>query len=545
MAQSDSLGRKPLAAGSTLLSGADNPLVRAVGRVPVKVRTKMLVAFAGITALLIVVAVLGLRVLGQANARVESLGTLQLRAATYQSLQTQAQQLRQLLALRVGDDPSLRTYLGGGPTSVPEGRNWALADQAIAAALFQLGPATNETRFGFVPPPEDEARLVRIRADYGRLAEALKQVTALDRAGAPSAKTKQLLTAAIDADNDLGAQTNRLAATTRAKTNALIAQNHSSYAASRNLFIGVGAGSIALALLLGFVLSWSLVGPIQRTETRLAEIAAGDFSKHVEVPNRDELGALAVNLNRMNDELRRLYGELETVSRHKSEFLANMSHELRTPLNAIIGFSELLQQQLAGELNEQQLGYVDDVLDGGRHLLSLINEILDLAKVEAGKMELDLADVSLRPALESGLTMNAERASRAGIALGLSLDPEEITIQADERKLRQVVFNLLSNAVKFTPPAGRVDISARMTDGVVEVAVTDNGPGIAAEDQELIFEEFGQARTAASGMPHGGTGLGLPLSRKFIELHGGHLWVESVPGAGSTFRFTLPVEQGV
>jgi len=220
----------------------------------------------------------------------------------------------------------------------------------------------------------------------------------------------------------------------------------------------VGAASILLALTLGFVLSWSLIGPIQRTGTRLAEIAAGDFSKHVEVPNRDELGALAVNLNRMNDELQRLYGELETVSRHKSEFLANMSHELRTPLNAIIGFSELLQQQLVGELNEQQLGYVDDVLDAGRHLLSLINEILDLAKVEAGKMELDLADVSLRPALESGLTMNAERASRAGVALGLTLDPDEITVRADERKLRQVVFNLLSNAVKFTPPDGRVDV---------------------------------------------------------------------------------------
>jgi signal transduction histidine kinase len=306
----------------------------------------------------------------------------------------------------------------------------------------------------------------------------------------------------------------------------------------------VGAASILLALTLGFVLSWSLIGPIQRTGTRLAEIAAGDFSKHVEVPNRDELGALAVNLNRMNDELQRLYGELETVSRHKSEFLANMSHELRTPLNAIIGFSELLQQQLVGELNEQQLGYVDDVLDAGRHLLSLINEILDLAKVEAGKMELDLADVSLRPALESGLTMNAERASRAGVALGLTLDPDEITVRADERKLRQVVFNLLSNAVKFTPPDGRVDVSATITAGVVEVAVADTGPGIAPEDQELIFEEFRQAR-ADSGNRQDGTGLGLPLSRKFIELHGGRLWVESVPGAGSTFRFTLPVEQGV
>src|SRR2546423_5265933 len=160
MAHSDSLGRPPPRSGTTILTGADNPLVRAVGRVPVKVRTKMLVAFAGIAALLIVVAVLGLRVLGQANTRVVSLGTLQLRAATYQSLQTQAQQLRQLLAVRVGEDASLRTYVGGGSASVLSGRNWTLVDHAIAAALSQLGPATNETRFGFVPPPEDELLLV-------------------------------------------------------------------------------------------------------------------------------------------------------------------------------------------------------------------------------------------------------------------------------------------------------------------------------------------------------------------------------------------------
>src|SRR5262249_41552760 len=156
----------------------------------------------------------------------------------------------------------------------------------------------------------------------------------------------------------------------------------------------------------GFVLSWSLVEPIQRTEARLAEIAGGDFSRHVDVPNRDELGTLALNLNRMNDELRRLYEELAAVSRHKSEFLATVSQELRTPLNAIIGFSELLQQQAVGELNEQQRGYVDDVLDAGRHLLSLINDILDLSKVEAGKMELELADVSLRETLSRGVTMH-------------------------------------------------------------------------------------------------------------------------------------------
>jgi len=344
---------------------------------------------------------------------------------------------------------------------------------------------------------------------------------------------------AIATDKDLFDLAAQLATTTSAETSALIAQNASSYTSSRNLFIGAGVAGVLLAGLVGLVLSWSVIGPVQRTEARLAEIAAGDFSSHLEVPNRDELGSLAKNLNRMNDELRRLYEELETVSRHKSEFLANMSHELRTPLNAIIGFSELLQLQPYGELNERQLGYVDDVLDAGRHLLSLINDILDLSKVEAGKMELDISDVSLRDALESGLTMHAERAARAGVAITLEL-AEDITVQADERKLRQVVFNLLSNAVKFTPAGGHVDVSAHEADGVVPVAVTDTGPGIAPEDETLIFDEFQQARGGSNGAD--GTGLGLPLARRFIELHGGRLWVETARGSGSSFRFTLPID---
>ena len=356
---------------------------------------------------------------------------------------------------------------------------------------------------------------------------------AADQVGAHS-KSKTLLTDAIDADNDLSLVTDQLAAATRTQTEAVIATNRSAFTSSRNLVIGVGIGSVLLALGLGLVLSWSVIGPIQRTGTRLAEIAAGDFSRHVEVPNRDELGELAANLNRMNDELSRLYEELETVSRHKSEFLANMSHELRTPLNAIIGFSELLQMQIAGELNEQQRGYVDDVLESGQHLLALINDILDLSKVEAGAMELDLSDMSLRTTLESSLTMHAERAARDGVVLRLTLDPDEITVRADERKVRQVVVNLLSNAVKFTPTGGRVDVAALAHNGTVEVAVSDTGPGIAPADQALIFDEFWSRGRAE------GTGLGLPLSRRFIELHGGRLWVESAVGRGSTFRFTLP-----
>jgi signal transduction histidine kinase len=491
------------------------------------------VAFAAIAALLVVVAVLGLRFLGQSNARVESLGALQQRAAAYQSLQTQAQLLRQLLAIRVAEDPSVSAYVSQKGRNVLRGRTWVLADKTIIAALSQVGPATDTSVLGFTPPVADRPQIGRIRSDYRHINAALVKVAAADRTGATSG-SKPLLTTAITDDFDLSVVTDRLATRARAQTDALIAQNSRSYASSRDLFVGVGAGSVVLAVLLGLVLSSSLVVPIQRTEERLAEIAEGDFTRRLEVGNRDELGALAANVNRMNDELRRLYDELEAVSRHKSEFLANMSHELRTPLNAIIGFSELLELQLAGELNAEQLGYVEDVLDAGRHLLSLINDILDLSKVEAGKMELELSDFSLRQALEAGLTMHAERATRAGVALGLALDPGEITIHADERKLRQVVFNLLSNAVKFTPAGGRIDVSARLANGVVEVGVTDTGTGIAAIDAERIFDEF------ASGSAGEGTGLGLPLSRRFVELHGGRLWAESIPGEGSAFRFTMP-----
>jgi signal transduction histidine kinase len=525
-----------------LVERAGSPLVLMVARVPVGVRTKLLAAFALIAALLVTLGVIGLGVIGDSNARVEALGTLQLRAAWYQSLQTQAKQLRQLLAVRAAADPEQSTYAGRdavGP--IQRGTSWVVLDEAIAASLSQVGPATNESRLGFTPPRGDRELLRRIRAIYARFGATLDRMLERDRSGVPSARSGGILAQAIAADNELGALTDQLYTTTRSETDALIAQNTSAFTASRNLFAAVGVGSVLLALLLGYVLSQSLVDPIRRSETRLAEISRGDFAGHVDVPNRDELGALALNLNRMNDELRRLYEELEAASRHKSEFLANMSHELRTPLNAIIGFSDLLHEQVFGKLNDKQVGYVEDIRDAGHDLLDLINDVLDLSKVEAGKMELELTDVSLRATLENGLTMHSGKANGRGIALGLRLEPEEIAVRADERKIRQVVFNLLSNAVKLTPAGGRVDVLAQATEDGVEVAVTDTGPGIAPDDQELIFEEFRQARASGGRHPEG-TGLGLPLSRRLIELHGGRLWVESAVGEGSTFRFTLPAQ---
>ena len=250
--------------------------------------------------------------------------------------------------------------------------------------------------------------------------------------------------------------------------------------------------------------------------------------------------AIAIQNVKLFKEIREKSEQLEIASRHKSEFLATMSHELRTPLNAIIGFSEVLLQQMFGPLNPKQAEYLDDVLSSGRHLLGLINDILDLSKIEAGRMELDVDTFSLVEALQNGVTMVRERAARHGIALSLDVAAGVDLVEADPRKVKQVLFNLLSNAVKFTPDGGRVDVSAARANGDIVVNVRDTGIGISPEDQERIFEEFQQARRQTERSREG-TGLGLSLAKRFVELHGGKIWVESLPGKGSTFTFTLPV----
>jgi signal transduction histidine kinase len=239
-------------------------------------------------------------------------------------------------------------------------------------------------------------------------------------------------------------------------------------------------------------------------------------------------------------QLQAVNGQLELANKHKSEFLANMSHELRTPLNAIIGFSEVMIDQLFGELNEKQLEYQNDIHESGKHLLSLINDILDLSKIEAGRMELELATFHLPTAVSNAVTLVRERAQRHGITLGVEIDPRLGAFQADERKLKQVLLNLLSNAVKFTPDGGRVQVSAELDTDKVEITVKDTGVGISPEDQASLFEEFKQLGKDSSRKAEG-TGLGLALTRRLVELHGGQILVQSALGHGSTFRVTLPV----
>jgi GAF domain-containing protein len=251
--------------------------------------------------------------------------------------------------------------------------------------------------------------------------------------------------------------------------------------------------------------------------------------------------ALAIQNARLFREIEDKSRQIEAANRHKSEFLANMSHELRTPLNAIIGFSEVLQERLFGELNDKQAEYTSDILTSGQHLLSLINEILDLSKVEAGRMELELAPFDLPLAIDNARTFVRERAVKHGITLDVDVDNRLGEYVGDERKIKQILLNLLSNAVKFTPEGGRITITASKTENGAEISVSDTGIGISSEDQPKIFEEFRQVGSDSTHKVEG-TGLGLTLAKKFVELHGGKIWVESEVGKGSTFTFTLPAK---
>ncbi|MEP7040970.1 MAG: HAMP domain-containing sensor histidine kinase [Chloroflexota bacterium] len=505
--------------------------MRAVGRVPLPIQAKFLVPSVATVALLVILGVLGLRVIGESNDRVVALGQLQQRAAAYREMQAESVEIRGLLSDR------MKVITGSCVITkecLDSSRAVALR---LASVLAARGKADDPANLGFVPPQDEKGTLAQIARDYLRLADVVARIITTENI---PESTNIHHAEASPLANDIVKLADSLVVLTLDRANTLIRENQSAFVDSKGLFITVAAVSVLLALLLGYLLSGSIVGPVRRMQTGLAAIASGDFSSHVEVSNRDELGSLAANLNRMNDELGRLYEELETASRHKSEFLATMSHELRTPLNAIIGFSQVLKQQMYGPLNEKQAEYADHVLSSGQHLLNLINDILDLAKVEAGRMELQTSTFELPGLLENAASMVRERAIRQGIGLTVAADGSVGAMEGDERKVKQILFNLLSNAVKFTPSGGEVTLAARAAAEQVVISIRDTGIGISAEDQEKIFEEFYQVGASRT---QEGTGLGLALTRRLVELHHGSLRVESEPGVGSTFTVTMPLQQ--
>jgi signal transduction histidine kinase len=500
----------------------NSPLLRwlpdAVARAPFSIYAKLLTAFLVIAGLLIIVSAVGLSELGQVNRRAGDLVKIQRKIAAYRQLQhdTTAQLYSVAAALLVAEDKTL---------------------EATLRQLNQFGYDLDRLQF----VGQDEMEIVaRVRKDYEAFIAVVTEVIELIRAGKVAQGREAQIGRASPLADRLERLTNELVNKAEADMLARIDESQEDFRRSQLLVLGFALGSLLLALGLGYSISWSLIEPVRRMDERFTRLAAGDFSGRLSAANRDELGTLSENLNRMSDELGRLYRQLEAANRHKSEFLANMSHELRTPLNAVIGFSEVLQERMFGELNEKQADYVNDIHSSGRHLLALINDILDLSKIEAGRMELEASEFDLPAMLETALTLVRERAQRHGIALSLETAPEVGIVRGDERKLKQVTLNLLSNAVKFTPEGGSVRLGARMNGNTIEVSVADTGIGIAPEDQALVFDEFRQVGNDAARKAEG-TGLGLALARKFVELHGGTIRLESAPGRGSTFTFTLPV----
>ena len=499
-----------------------SPILRwppeAIARAPASIHAKLLAAFLVIAGLLIAVSAVGIVELREVNTAAEDLVKIQRKIAAYRQLQhdTTAQLYSVAAALLVGEERAL---------------------EATLRQLNQFGYDLDRLQF----VGQDEIEIVaRVRKDYEAFIAIVTEVIELIRAGnITQGRSVQIERASPLADR-LERLTNELVNKAESDMLARIDENQANYRRAQLLVIGFAVGSLLLALVLGYAISWSLIEPVRRMRERFDSISAGDFATRLSVQNRDELGALAQHLNRMSAELGRLYRQLEAANRHKSEFLANMSHELRTPLNAVIGFSEVLKEHMFGELNEKQDEYVDDIHTSGKHLLSLINDILDLSKIEAGRMELDLSEFSLPEMLQATLVLLRERAMRHDIAMSLEVAPELGTIAADERKVKQVMLNLLSNAVKFTPDGGSVAVRATAKGSVAEISVTDTGIGIAEEDQAAVFDEFKQVG-ADSARKAEGTGLGLALTKKFVELHGGTIHVASTPGKGSTFAFTLPI----
>ncbi len=332
------------------------------------------------------------------------------------------------------------------------------------------------------------------------------------------------------------------------------------------LLIG-GLGIIALLVLLYLSLNYYLVKPVDKLASVTQSVAKGDFTKKVEIRSRDELGELGRSINRMTESLEvqseELQGkvdelenvnenlqsrehelqitnrQLETANRLKSQFLATMSHELRTPLNSIIGFSELLEDETYGSLNAKQMKYVGNIVVSSKYLLQLINDILDLAKVESGTIEIRPERLSLSEAMSVVKSVVEPLATKKSINLTIKLDSKVEEVAADPARFKQILYNLLSNAIKFTPSGGIVSIEAVRHDGAVAISVADTGIGISEKDQQRIFSEFLQV-DGSYARKYEGTGLGLALTRKLVELHGGRIWVDSSPGRGSRFTFTMP-----
>ena len=507
-------------------------LVRRVARIRASVHAKLLGAFLLIALLLIAMAVMSLqainsvarqsRLLDQAHQRVEHSRQIA------RTVGAQMNFIRNAVLLR--DEATIESILR---ESDRFGNTLAVLDQTAAE--------------------EEKQAIQRIREVHTQVLSTVGAVATLIRAG----KVDEAMTLHLNESQPLFREvTSLVTRVVQSEEAGMAGLRPQVAAASRKALWLMGsfaAASIFLALLLGFVISWSFILPVREAEGFLAQVAKGDFGASIDVPNHDEFGALAARMNAMSRELhqlnedqrraaqqlRRLNAELEQASRAKSDFLANMSHELRTPMNAILGFTEMIVDGVYGDVPPEIREPVADINTCGRQLLRLINDVLDLSKIEAGRMELALDAYSIEDVVNTVKTSLRSLAAEKGLDFVTVVQPDMPICQGDAKRITQCLVNLTGNALKFTRE-GRVEIGAEIRDRALLLRVSDTGIGIDASQLGHIFEEFRQV-DATITREFGGTGLGLSITKKFVELHGGRIWVESEAGKGSTFFISMPI----
>jgi signal transduction histidine kinase len=507
-------------------------LVDWVARVPASVHTKLLAAFLVITFLFITMT-----------------------GVSLETIQRTAQQSRKMHAAHERVEWSQQV----DHTLARQMHFTALAlllrDEASVARILRENNRFNDAlaRLEAVGTSQERELIQQIRGRQDGVMNAVADIANAIRDGRLDEARAELLNRQERAYQEIEALVARLVQVENSQMLALRQAVETANARSIILTACFAALAVALALLCGFIISWSCLLPLRRADEFLGAVAAGDFTATIAVPNRDEFGAQAARMNRMSHELGRLHEEqqqtatalrqlnarLEQASRAKSEFLANMSHELRTPMNAILGFTEMVRDGLYGDVPEGLKEPLDDIQTNGRHLLGLINDVLDLSKIEAGRMDLALEEYAPQDVVESVRVSLRSLAVERGLEFESRVPPGLPIAYGDAKRIRQCLLNLAGNALKFTRQ-GRVDITVEQQGEELIYRVVDTGIGIPKDELEKVFDEFRQVDTTVT-REFGGTGLGLSITKRFIEMHGGRVGVESEPGRGSMFWFAVPL----
>jgi signal transduction histidine kinase len=507
-------------------------LVRWVAGLKASVHTKLLAAFLLVALLFVAMGAMSLRTIAQVSNQSRLLEQAHERVDW-------SRQIEHALAMQMNF--TAMALLLRGETTV--------------AGILRENNRFNDTlaRIEEAAPQDEREQIQQIRAAQQEVMTTVADIADLVRDGKVDEAMALQLNKGYPLYLQIGGLVSQIVKAEQGKMDRL---RSNVAAANRETMTIVGASvgaSILLALFLGFVISWSFILPVREAHRFLQQVAKGDFSPTMRVPNRDEFGVLAEHMNHMSRELHRLYEqqrqaarelrvlneELKRASQAKSVFLASMSHELRTPMNAILGFTELVMDEIYGEIPPHLKEPMADIRTNGKHLLRLINDILDLSKIEAGHMELHLEEYPVRAIVDSVRGSLRSLAEEKGVEFVATVQEDIPPALGDWKRLTQCLMNLAGNALKFTTQ-GRVGIRVELQGETLLFRVTDTGIGIPADQIDHVFAEFQQADATVS-REYGGTGLGLSITKRFVEMHGGRIWVESELGKGSTFIFTIPL----